>query len=259
MSSIKTNWNLKIDFLLPDAFFPFYILSKKEAIATFLSPFSPLLLVITIFVSSLSLLANTYWLNAGLSTLKNYFASIPLIFIITLPLLVMNIWADERKQNTAMLLLSMPISARTIVYAKYTSRLILMFCMLLLLMVPPLSLIFLLQIEVASFFFSYFLAFLLGASLLAVSQAVSFASSHPSINFLLTFISLIILNITNSIAPLFHKVGVFWKLFEALFYYLSFSSHFESASKGILDSRDIVFYLVVLIFALEVNVFIVKK
>ena len=130
--------------------------------------------------------------------------------------------------------------------------------MLLLLMLPPLSLIFLLQIEMASFLLSYFVAFLLGASLLALSTAISFLSIHPAINFLLAFISIIAVNITQAIAPLFHKVS-FLSLFEDLFLYISFSSHFENASKGIFDSRDIIFYLVVLIFSLEGSVFIIKN
>ena len=239
--------------------FPFYTLCKKEILATLLSPLCPLLLITTILSSSLSLLANHYWLSAGLSTLKNYFASIPLILIITFPMLTMNVWADEKKQNTAMLLLSMPISPRTIIYAKYTSRLLVWLFMLLLLMLPPVSLIFLLQIEVLSFLLSYFVAFLLGASLLAVSQAISFSSIHPAVNFLLTFISLITLNITHVLSPLFHKTGHIWTIFEKLFSYISFSSHFENASKGIFDSRDIVFYLVVSVFALELNVFILKN
>jgi len=253
VSSIKTNLKIKIDSL-----FPFYTLCKKETIATLLSPFCPLLLVITILASSLSLLANSYWLSAGLSTLKNYFASIPLILIITIPMLTMNVWADERKQNTAMLLLSMPISSHTIVYAKYLSRLVIWLFMLILLMLPPLSLIFLLQIELASFFLSYFVTFLLGMSLLATAQAISFASIHPAINFLLSFLSIISLNITQVFSPIFHKAGIL-KFLESLFSYISFSTHFENASKGIFDSRDIVFYLVVLIFALEVNVFIIKN
>ena len=254
MNSIKTSLNIKIASL-----FPFYTLCKKESICTLLSPFCPLLLVVTIFASSLSLLANNYWLSAGLSTLKNYFSSIPLILIFTLPMLTMNVWADERKQNTSMLLLSLPISSRTIVYAKYTARLLVWLLMLLLLMLPPLSLIFLLQIEVASFFLSYFVAFLLGASLLALSQVFSFVSIHPAINFLLSFLSIIVLNITQVFSPLFHKANLFWRILENIFSYISFSTHFENASKGIFDSRDIVFYLVVLLFALEVNVFIVKE
>ena len=254
MSSIKTKLRIKIESL-----FPFYTLCKKESISTLLSPFCPLLLVITIMTSSLSLLANNYWLNAGLSTLKNYFASIPLILMITLPILTMNVWAEERKQNTTMILLSLPISYRTIAYAKYTSRLLIWLFMLFLFMLPPLSLIFLLQLETISFCLSYFVMFLLGASLLAIAQAISFASIYPAINFLLTFISIVALNITQSIAPLFHKTSLFSSLFENLFSYLSFSTHFENASKGIFDTRDIVFYLVVLIFALEVNVFIIKN
>jgi len=48
------------------------------------------------------------------------------------------------------------------------------------------------------------------------------------------------------------------EILKNLLFYLSFSNHIENASKGIFDSRDIFFYLVLLIFGIELNIFRLK-
>ena len=221
----------------------------------FSSPLFPIIFIATAILSSFFLLANPYWLNAGLSDLKNYFQSLPLIFSILIPMLTMNTWADEKKAGTDMLLLSMPISAVVIVVAKYAKSATIWFFMSILVLLPPLSIAELIYISPASFLYSYITILIFGFSLLSFSQAISFASKHSAINFFFSFILIITFSVAHVFAGVFYK----WEGVQNFFLYLSFYNHFENASKGIFDSRDVIYYILLLVFGIELNVFIIKS
>ena len=234
--------------------YPLKVLFKKEFKSLVFSPLFPLLLVVTTVASSLSLLANNYWLNARISSLKSYFLSIPMLFSILIPMLTMNVWVDEKKQNTKMFLLSLPISHRQIVYAKYLANAFASMMMTLLIILPPLSIIELLQLSFSNFFLSFFTIAIFAGSLLAICQAVSFASKYVAVNFLISFFIILLLNIIHIPATLFYK----WDAVQNFLSYFSFSVHFENAAKGIFDSRDILFYLALLTFGLELNILLLR-
>lgn len=234
-------------------FYPLYILLKKELKSVFFSPLFPLLLIITILAQSLSLIGNNYWLSSGISDFKNYFLSGSLFMSITVPMLTMSIWADEKKQSTDMILLSMPISERFIVYAKYFSCLSVQAFMSVLTLIPPLTLIGLVQISPLSFFMSYLSSLLFASSLIALSLAISLTSKHAPINFFISFGLIIFFNIVHVPASVLKLESL-----KNLLFYLSFSNHIENASKGIFDSRDIFFYLALLVFGIELNIFRLK-
>ena len=235
-------------------FYPLYILLKKELKSVLFSPVFPLLLIITIIASSFSLVGNNYWLSSNISDFKNYFLSASIFLSITIPMLTMSIWADEKKQNTDMILLSMPISGRFMVYAKYLSCLLVQVFMSILTLIPPFTLIGLVSISPFPFFMSYLSIFLFASSLIAISLAVGLTSKHAAINFFISFALIIFFNIIH-IPASFLKV----ESLRNLLFYLSFSNHMENASKGIFDSRDLFFYLSLLVFGIELNIFRLKE
>ncbi|MGP1414431.1 MAG: ABC transporter permease [Treponema sp.] len=234
-------------------FYPLYILFKKELKSVLFSPTFLLLLLITIVGHSFSLVGNNYWLSSGISDFKNYFLSVPLLLSITIPMLTMSIWADEKKQNTDMVLLSMPISERFIVYAKYFSCLSALFFMSILTLIPPFSLLSLVEFSPFPFFMSYLSTLLFGSSLLSISLAMGLTSKHVAINFFASFILIVFLNIAYIPVS-----ALKFEFLKNILIYISFSNHMENASKGIFDSRDIFFYLALLIFGIELNIFRLK-
>lgn len=234
--------------------YPLIVLWKKETKSIMISPIFPLLLILTLCGTSLSLLANNYWLFNKTSDLKNYFLSIPFLLAILIPMLTMNVWADEKKQHTDHFLLSLPISSRHIIYGKYSSHLFIWLIMWLITLIPPLSLIELLQTSLAPFFLSYANIYIFGSTLIAISDAISFASSYSALNFIFSFLAIVFLNIIHVFSSVFYR----WEVMESFISYFSFYTHFQNASKGIFDSRDFLFYFALLVFALEANIFLLK-
>ncbi|UTC61845.1 ABC transporter permease subunit [Treponema sp. OMZ 787] len=205
--------------------------------------------------AALAFIGTDSWFNAGLSDLKPFFLNIPFLLCVVIPMLTMSVWSDEKKQFTDKLLFSLPVSIRYLVLGKYLSLILVWSIMLGLSLVIPLSVFSLVYFDAGSFFVSYFSVFLFGAGIISISLGLSALSSKTEINFLLSFLTVLFFTL---IYPLTKNLN-FPILLNSFIGYLSFSSHFESAARGLLDSRDLIFYFVLMVLGIELNVFILTK
>lgn len=138
---------------------------------------------------------------------------------------------------------------------KYFSLILIWSIMLGLSLIIPISVFSLAYFDAGSFFVSYFSVFLFGAGIISLSLGLSALSSKPEINFLLSFLTILFFIF---IYPLTKNLN-FPILLNKIISYLSFSSHFDSAARGILDSRDLMFYFILTALGLELNVFILTR
>lgn len=205
--------------------------------------------------AAIAFIGSDSWFNAGLSDLKNFFLNMPLLFCVVIPMLTMSSWSDEKKQFTDKFLFSLPVSIRYIVLGKYLSLILIWSIMLALSLVIPLSVFSLAYFDSGSFFVSYISIFLFGAGIISISLGLSAVSGKPEINFLLSFLTVLFFTI---IYPLTRNVN-FPLLLNEIIAYLSFSHHFESAARGLFDSRDLIFYLILVVLGIELNVFILTQ
>ena len=195
--------------------------------------------------AAIAFIGSDSWFNAGLSDLKNFFLNMPLLFCVVIPMLTMSSWSDEKKQFTDKLLFSLPVSIRYIVLGKYLSLILIWSIMLALSLAIPLSVFSLAYFDAGSFFVSY----------ISISLGLSAVSGKTEINFLLSFLTVLFFTI---IYPLTKNLNL-PLLPNKIIAYLSFSSHFESAARGLFDSRDIIFYLILVALGIELNVFILTQ
>lgn len=233
---------------------PVYILFKKEFFSFLKSPLPCAALLIFISGAALPLIGGTYWLSSGISDFKPYFLNMPLLLSLIIPMLTMNIWADEKKQNTNKLLRSFPISERIIVYGKYTAVASIWFFMCIISLAIPLSILELVHFDFNSFILSYCAVFLFGCGASAFCTAVSLISKHSAINFITGLALTAFFNLIHLPAKFFNIPG----FIKNIFFSLSFTTHFEAASIGVFDSRDFIFYILFMITGIELNIFILE-
>ena len=176
----------------------------------------------------------------------------PLLFCVVIPMLTMSSWSDEKKQFTDKFLFSLPVSIHYIVLGKYLSLILIWSIMLVLSLVIPLSVFSLAYFDSGSFFVSYISIFLFGAGIISISLGLSAVSGKPEINFLLSFLTVLFFTI---IYPLTKNLNL-PVLPNKIIAYLSFSSHFESAARGIFDTRDFFFYILLIVAAQGLSVFL---
>lgn len=233
---------------------PIIVLIKKEFIYHCKTPVIYGAALFFVLLSGGLFIGNNIWLYSGQSDFKSFFLNMPVLFCIIVPILTMNSWADEKKQFTDKLLFSLPISIRGIVLGKYLSLIAIWFLILSLTMIIPITVFSLGYFSIPSFFLSWISVFLFGAGVIAISLGCAAISRHSAVNFL---ISLLIISFFTFIHLLMQHFETH-TFITAILNYFSFTRHFESAARGVFDSRDFIFYFILIGFGIEVNTFILQ-
>jgi len=183
------------------------------------------------------------------ATLRPYFGAFPLVFILVIPVITMKSWAEERKTGTAELLLTMPFTEWDLVLGKFFA-VVGVLCMMLVLTLPmPLTLLRLGNFDAGTIFCEYLGAFLLGASAAALGLLLSALSKNQAGSFLGSAVVLMAVMLVNQVT--FSLNLPQWLAQGINFFSLAF--HFESFSKGLVDSRDLAFFVLSTALFLFIN------
>ena len=222
---------------------------KKEINTFFASPIGYLVIAIFLLLNGLFL-----WvfkgefniLDYGFADLSSFFLLAPWILIFLIPAVTMRSFSDEKKQGTLELLLTKPISHTNIVLCKYLGAFILIIIALL----PTLIYVYTIyqlgnpvgNLDVGSTLGSYFgLLFLI-----ASYTAIGIFTSTLSDNQIVAFITSVFLCFLFYIG--FEGIADFAS--SNYIDQLGMSLHYKSMSRGILDTRDIIYFLSITIFFL---------
>ncbi|WP_452233180.1 gliding motility-associated ABC transporter substrate-binding protein GldG [Lacinutrix sp. MEBiC02595] len=219
-----------------------FAILKKEINSFFASPIGYLVIAIFLLLNGLFL-----WLfkgefnilDNGFADLSSFFLLAPWILIFLIPAVTMRSFSDEKKQGTLELLLTKPISKVNIVLGKYFGALILILIALL----PTLLYVYAVNqlgnpqgnLDVGSTLGSYFGLLFLVAAYTAIGL---FASSITD-NQIVAFITSVFLCFLFYIG--FQGIADFMS--STLVEQLGMSTHYKSMSRGVLDTRDIVYFL----------------
>lgn len=165
------------------------------------------------------------------------FYSMNLVLMLVLPLLTMRVFAEERKLRTFELLLTSPVGINEIVTAKFLS--------VVLIYLGLLSLIALIPVVLAAYasfdwnpVFTGFLALLLqGAFMLAIGLLASALTENQIIAAFLSFGFILVLWLIGAFG------SVLGGTLGHVFAYISFTEHYNRLVRGLLDVKDIVYYL----------------
>ena len=185
----------------------------------------------------------------GQATLRPYFGIFPIVYILVIPVITMKSWAEERKTGTVELLLTMPFTEWDLVLGKFLSTLG-VFSIILLLTVPlPLTLIRLGSFDAGVIFCEYLGALLLGASAISLGLLLSCLSKNQASAFLGSAVVLMVVMLIDQITKVFN----FPQWLAQSINYISLAYHFESFTKGLIDSRDIAFFVLSTALFLFIN------
>lgn len=192
-------------------------------------------------------------LDYGFASLAPFFKIAPWIFIFLIPAITMRSFSEEKKQGTLELLLTKPLTNWQLVLGKYFGNLTLV----LLALIPTLLYVLTIyklgknsgEFDSGEMFGSYLGLFFLSA----VFTAIGLLSSTFSKNQIVAFISAILL----CFLTFFAFTGVSdLQLFGSDIYaleYLGISFHYDSISRGVLDTRDLIYFLSIIVLTLTLT------
>lgn len=184
-------------------------------------------------------------LDGGYADMSAFFNIAPNLFLFLIPAICMRLFADERKTGTLDLLLTRPLSSLKIVLAKYFAALILVFISIL-----PSFIYFFSVYQLASPIGNVDIGSILGsyvglAFLSSIFVALSLFASSLSENQIVSFIiGIVLCFLLYSGFDFISSLPVLYD-FENEIKYFGISSHYLPMSKGLVDTRDVIWFVVV--------------
>ncbi|MDZ7743326.1 MAG: gliding motility-associated ABC transporter permease subunit GldF [Bacteroidota bacterium] len=182
-------------------------------------------------------------LDFGYAGLDGLFMMAPFVFLFLIPAITMRSFADEKKSGTLEFLTTQPISDMQIVWAKYLSGLILVifsliptliyFITVYVLALPPGN------IDTGGIWGSYLGLLFLGASFVAIGLFASSLTDNQIISFLIAVLLSAFFYLGFEFIfsfDLFGQADLFIKS-------LGISTHYASISRGVVDTRDVLYFL----------------
>jgi ABC-2 type transport system permease protein len=215
------------------------VLAKKELFSYANSPAFWGAAVFFLLFCSIRLFYFERFFDMNTASLRTYFASFPAAFILVIPALTMKSWAEEQKTGSIELLLTLPFSEWDLVLGKFAAIRVMIAAMLAFTLPLPLSLLSLGNFDGGVIFAEYSGAFLLGASASALGLFLSSLSKNQAGSFLGSAAVLMAVMLVNRLAAGFTLPFPLVSFFN----YISLSFHFESFTRGVIDIRDLLFFV----------------
>ncbi len=221
---------------------------KRELRSYFIS--MPGYVFMTMFMLLTGILFYLNNIVQGSASVKELFGILTTWAVFTLPVLTMRLFAEDKKLKTDQLLLTSPVSVKSIVSGKYFAALVVVAGALSLLMLYTVIISFFGEVNAAETV-SCFVGFALLCSLiLAVGSFVSAVSESQIVAIIVTYAVLIVTVFMGNFAEV---VSGIWK---TVFLWLSPTARFADFTMGILNPCTVVYYIsiTVLFLYLTVNV-----
>jgi ABC-2 type transport system permease protein len=235
------------------------IIARREFAAYFATPLAGVFL--TIFVAATGAFAFYIggFFDRGQANLFSFFAYHPWLYLLLVPAVAMRLWAEERKSGTIELLMTLPISPWEAILGKFAAAWAFIGLALVLTFPMWITVNVLGDPDNGIILTSYIGSFLMAGAFLAIGSFVSALTKNQVIAFILsaTICFLFVMsgmelvqNTLRSWAP-----GIVAQAISSM----SFLSHFEQITRGVLDLTTIIFFLSLIAFALFANAIAVEQ
>lgn len=229
-------------------------LLKKEFNSFFASPIAYLVIGVFLLVNGLFLWVfkdNFNILNAGFADLNSFFYLTPWLFLFLIPAITMKSFADEFNSGTIEILKTKPLTDWQIVLGKFFAALLLVVIALL----PTLTYAYTVyqlgspvgNLDVGSTIGSYLGLLFLAATYTAVGLFTSTLSKNQIVAFILSvFITFALFYGFDAVGSSLGNSGYTLQQF-------GFNEHFKSISRGVVDTRDLIYFISVTFFFLFIT------
>ncbi|WP_395045022.1 gliding motility-associated ABC transporter permease subunit GldF [Flavobacterium sp.] len=232
----------------------------REIKSFFGTPIGYLVIAIFLFLNGLFLWVfegDFNILNSGFADLSPFFTISPWILIFLIPAVTMRSFSDEKKQGTIELLMTKPISIWEIVGGKFFGA----FILIVIAIIPTFIYVYVINslgipkgnIDMGSTMGSYFgLLFLIAAY-----TSIGIFTSTLSENQIVAFITSVFLCFIFYFA--FQGIASQFKDFEDIIARFGMDYHFKSMSRGVIDTRDVLYFVSIATLFLSMTVYKLKS
>ena len=226
-------------------------IAKRELAAYFTSPLAYVFIVIFLLLCGFfTFMIGGFFERGEASLARSFFEWHPWFYLFLVPAVGMRLWAEERRVGTLELLLTMPVTAWQAIVGKFLASWLFLGLALILTFPVVITVNYLGTPDNGVIFSGYIGSWLMAGAYLAISCITSAMTRTQVVSFIISVVVCFFL-ILCGFAPVVRFLEG-WASPTLVDFVTSFSviTHFDGFQKGVLDSRDVLFFLSVIGFSL---------
>lgn len=230
---------------------------RRELRGYFSTPLAYVFIVIFLFLTGIfTFYMGSFFVRAQ-ADLKPFFNFHPWLYLFLVPAIAMRLWAEERKSGSIELLLTLPLSTWSTVVGKFLAAWVFIIIALGLTIPMWITVSYLGQPDHGVIIASYLGSMLMAGGYLAIGACISAATKNQVIAFVISVVVCFLFTVAG--APVVLDFFAAWapqSLLDAVASF-SFLTHFNAIQNGVIDVRDLVYFLSLILFWLFANLLIV--
>jgi len=221
-------------------------LYKKELRGYFNSPIA--YIVITVLLIGIGYFFFQTFFVSDQASLRTFFRFAAWSFLLFGPAITMRQFAEEKKSGTIEGLLTLPIKEWEAVAGKFLAAWTLLAVYLVITFIYPITISFLGELDMGPISGGYFGLFLLGGTFISLGIFASTITRNQVISLITAFVIGLILFLLDLLLPFVPEA------LQSLVEFIGVDVHFKNVSRGVIDSRDLVYSISVMAFFLFLSV-----
>jgi ABC-2 type transport system permease protein len=197
--------------------------------------------------------------KAGVATMESYFLFFPWLFLFIVPAVGMRLWSEEKRAGTVELLFTLPVTTLEAVLGKFLAGWAFLTVAILLSFPLVFTLAYLGDPDWGVIVSSYLGAVLMAGGYLGVCSLTSALTKNQVISFVLSLVACSVLLFLGFSSFTDFLESTFPVAVADIFSNFSFITHFDAFTKGVIDPKDLVFFLSLIGFTLFLNVVVLER
>lgn len=244
---------------LPRAAYTVTAVLRRELAGYFGSPVAYVFIIIFLLLNAFFTFSVSRFFEAGQADLRAFFQWHPWLYLFLIPAVAMRLWAEERRLGTIELVLTLPLTALEVILGKFLAAWAFVGIALALTFPMVLTVLFLGDPDLGVIACAYAGSLLMAGAYLAVGSMTSALTRSQVVSFILAVVICLFL-ILAGFPPVTEALGGWLPAWLAQgVSRLSFLTRFLSIERGVLDLRDLVYWLSVMLFMLLLNAAVIHN
>ncbi|HJP21612.1 MAG: ABC transporter permease [Alphaproteobacteria bacterium] len=233
------------------------VIAKRELRSYFSTPLAYVFIVIFLALTGAFSFYIGQFFQRGQADLTSFFGYHPWLYLLLVPAVAMRLWAEERKTGTVEQLMTLPISTTDAVLGKFFAAWAFIGLALVLTFPMWITVNLLGDPDNGVVLASYLGSLVMAGAFLAIGSCISALTKNQVIAFIVSATVCFIFTMSGMGLVLNFFQGWAPRALIDLVASLSFLTHFQAITKGVIDFRDLVFFFSMIAFWLSANVVIV--
>lgn len=227
-----------------------FTIAKRELGGYFASPVAYVFIVIFLLLSGFLTFMVAGFFERGQANLLTFFTWHPWLYLFLVPAIGMRMWSEERRLGTIELLLTMPITPWQAIVGKFLASWLVLAIALVLTFPLVITVNYLGHPDNGVILAGYIGSLLLAGAYLSIASMTSAMTRNQVVSFILSVVICLFLILAGwaPVTDMLTQWASGW--FVETVASFSVMTHFEGLQVGVIDSRDVLFFLSIIVFGL---------